>query len=299
MNEQWIYGEAGYQKALPLRLEVFCEEQNYPRDLESDEFEQVSWHLVVEEKGERIATGRIYEQEKGEWKFGRIAVKKSHRGSGIGAEVIRAMIKKAKSLGARELYVSSQSYAVGFYEKLGFAVCGQEFMDENLPHVPMCRSLVFDDCSWVGFPQAKEAVWAESKLILTDTKAVKLLCCGLGYTHVFVNGVAVDNALLTPVWSNYEKRDLSLINMPVPDTLIHRIYYVEYDISALVHVGENTLSFHIGNGWYGQHESRNEGMRPYGELKLCYKVNCGDKTVAVSDENICYRSSFVTRTNIY
>ena len=299
MIEQWLYGEEGYQKALPLRLEVFCDEQHYPREKESDAQEEVSWHLLLEKNGETLATGRIVEEEPGVWHFGRIAVKKQQRSRGLGEAVVYAMIAKAKAIGAAELRVSAQTYAIGFYERFGFSVCGQEFMDENLPHVPMCKSLVFDGCAWVGFPNAREAVIAESTVTLASVDNVKLLWCGLGYTHLTVNGKPVDDALLTPAWSNYEKRDLSVINMPVPDTLIHRIYYVEADITSLVHAGENTLSFHIGNGWYGQHESRNEGMRPYGELKLCYKVLSGGETVAVSDENVCYRSSFVTRTNIY
>lgn len=299
MDHTWLYGEEGFQQALPLRLAVFCDEQHYPREKESDALEATAWHFFLRENGALIATGRLVEEEPGVWHLGRIAVAKPQRGRGLGKAVVTALIEKAKALGARELRVSAQTHAVGFYEQCGFAVSGQEFMDENLPHVPMVRSLVFDGCAWVGFPNAKEAVIAESTVTLDAVDNVKLLWCGLGYTHLTVNGVPVSDELLTPAWSNYEKRDLTKINMPVPDTLIHRIYYLEYDITALVHPGENTLTFHVGNGWYGQHESRNEGMRPYGELKLCYKLLSGGETVAVSDANVRYRSSFVTRTNIY
>ena len=33
--------------------------------------------------------------------------------------------------------LSSQTYAIPFYEKLGFTVCSGEYMDANIPHKDM------------------------------------------------------------------------------------------------------------------------------------------------------------------
>jgi hypothetical protein len=87
--------------------------------------------------------------------------------------------------------------------------------------------------------------------------------------------------------------------MPIYDTIIHRIHYVENDISSLVKPGENVIEFHIGAGWYGQNQSRNEGMVEYGQLKLAFKILEGDKLISKSDTDVEWRDSYITRTNIY
>ena len=175
MKEIWLYGSEGFQRALPLRQEVFCGEQHYPCEKESDDFEVVSWHLLLEEDGVLLATGRMYEETPGVWHLGRIAVRRQHRGRGLGSVVLNGLIGKVGSFGAAELHVSAQTQAIGFYEQFGFAVCGQEYWDENLPHVPMVKNTVFDGCAWVGFPKAKEAVLAESTVTLDAVENVRLL----------------------------------------------------------------------------------------------------------------------------
>ena len=299
MTEKWYYGTEGHQLAKPLRDEVFVGEQNYPAHLEDDEYEAVAWHYIVEDGGETVATGRLINLEEGVWKLGRIAVKKSMRGTGLGAKVTQALIDKAKQLGSKTIKISGQTHAVPFYEKFGFAIAGVEFMDENLPHVDMQMDLVFEDCDWVGFEEKSVAVYARKTFMVEDVSAVTLVSSGLGFSHITVNGQPVTDALLTPAWTNYEKRDLTKITMPIYDTIIHRIHYVENDISSLVKQGENVIEFHIGAGWYGQNESRNEGMVEYGQLKLAFKILEGGKLVSKSDTAVEWRDSYITRTNIF
>jgi predicted GNAT family N-acyltransferase len=40
-----------------------------------------------------------------------------------------------------EAYLGAQVHAVGFYEKLGFEVEGEEFIDADVPHRHMRRAL--------------------------------------------------------------------------------------------------------------------------------------------------------------
>lgn len=299
MTEKWYYGSEGHQLAKPLRDEVFVGEQGFPAHLEDDEYEGVAWHYIVEDSGETVATGRLIQLEEFVWKLGRIAVKKSLRGTGLGSKVTQALIEKAKQLGSKTIKISGQTHAVPFYEKFGFAIAGVEFMEENLPHVDMQMDLVFDDCDWVGFEKDSVAVYARKTFNITDASAVMLVSSGLGFSHITVNGQPVTDALLTPAWTNYEKRDLTKIHMPIYDTIIHRIHYVENDISSLVKQGENVIEFHIGAGWYGQNQSRNEGMVEYGQLKLAFKILEGEKLVSKSDTDVEWRDSYITRTNIY
>lgn len=299
MTEKWYYGLEGHKLAKPLRDEVFVDEQKFPAHLEDDEYEGAAWHYIVEDNGDTVATGRLIQLEEPVWKLGRIAVKKSARGTGLGSKVTNALIAKAKELGSTTIKISAQTHAVPFYEKFGFAIAGVEFMEENLPHVDMQIDLVFDDCDWVGFEKDSVAVYARKTFNVTDVSDVKLISSGLGFSHITVNGQPVTDALLTPAWTNYEKRDLTKIHMPIYDTIIHRIHYVENDISSLVKQGENVIEFHIGAGWYGQNESRNEGMVEYGQLKLAFKILEGDKLVSKSDTDVEWKNSYITRTNIF
>ncbi|MBQ6931024.1 MAG: GNAT family N-acetyltransferase [Clostridia bacterium] len=299
MTEKWYYGLEGHALAKPLRDEVFVGEQNFPAHLEDDEHEAFARHFIVEDNGETVATGRLIKLEENVYKLGRIAVKQTLRGTGLGSRVTQSLINKAKELGATTVKISGQTHAVPFYEKFGFAVAGPEFYEENLPHVDMEMSLVFDGCDWVGFEKDSVAVYARKSFNVENAKDVKILSSGLGFCHIKINGIPVTDEILSPAWTNYEKRDLTKINMPVYDTLVHRIHYVENDISALVKNGENTVEFHIGAGWYGQNQSRNEGMAEYGQLKLCYKILADGETVSKSDEDVEWKPSYVTRTNIF
>ena len=41
--------------------------------------------------------------------------------------------------GSDKIYVESQVYAKGLYEKQGFRVVSDEFLDDGIPHVQMIR----------------------------------------------------------------------------------------------------------------------------------------------------------------
>ena len=121
MTEKWYYGLEGHALAKPLRDEVFVGEQNFPAHLEDDENEACAWHFIVADNGETVATGRLIKLEENVYKLGRIAVKKSLRGTGLGKKVTQTLIDKAKELGANIVKISGQTHAVPFYEKFGFS----------------------------------------------------------------------------------------------------------------------------------------------------------------------------------
>ena len=49
----------------------------------------------------------------------------------------KAGIKAAEEIMCKkQIYLEAQSYATGFYEKEGFAVVGEEFLEDGIPHKP-------------------------------------------------------------------------------------------------------------------------------------------------------------------
>lgn len=138
---QWLEGTDDLTEAYDIRIQVFCDEQGYTQDMELDEQDKQSMHILLRDGEEAIATGRIYWSGPDTMCFGRIAVHKSMRGKGIGKIVLDAMMEKAQSLGAKNIELDAQCYAVGFYEKSGFTVCGKEHLDGHVLHKMMQKQL--------------------------------------------------------------------------------------------------------------------------------------------------------------
>lgn len=40
-----------------------------------------------------------------------------------------------------KIYIEAQCYAVGFYEREGFRICSEEFLEDEIPHVQMVLQL--------------------------------------------------------------------------------------------------------------------------------------------------------------
>lgn len=141
MNTVWYAPGEDYPLSREIREEVFVKEQEYPIELEFDEADENCWHLVLTDNEKAIATARLLKLSEGVFKPGRIAVLKKYRGKNIGAELLTLIIEKAKEMGAKELHIGAQTYAVGFYEKFGFKTTGEEYMDEHIPHIDMIAYL--------------------------------------------------------------------------------------------------------------------------------------------------------------
>ncbi len=185
------------------------------------------------------------------------------------------------------------------YSKKGYAHTGVSYEKDGEKYITVRKDTVFEDAEYLTFGNEKEAVIARKDFILKKPEKAELIVSALGFSEIFVNGKCVTDRLYAPAWTNYNERDLKIINMPVNDTLTFRTYYEKIDITDFIKNGKNSIVFHIGGGWYCQHESRNEGMPVYGSLNLRFLIKNNGSTVLKSDETVKYRKSFVIRSNIY
>lgn len=124
-----------------LRRRVFVDEQSVPLELEQDGLDDEARHAVVfDAAGRAIAAGRLL--VRGDVaKYQRIAVDRGHRGRGAGRAVMAALDQVALGAGCRRARLSSQVDAIGFYLRLGYAVCSDVYMDAGIPHRDMERPL--------------------------------------------------------------------------------------------------------------------------------------------------------------
>ncbi|MBM3358994.1 MAG: GNAT family N-acetyltransferase [Betaproteobacteria bacterium] len=127
------------RKALrAIRYQVFVKEQGVPEELEWDDLDGRSHHVVaLAPDGVPIGTGRLLP----DGHIGRMAVLKTWRGRGVGSAVLKALVDSARASGFAQVQLHAQTHAIGFYARHGFAVQGGEFMEAGIPHVVMSRPI--------------------------------------------------------------------------------------------------------------------------------------------------------------
>ena len=132
-----------------LRIDVFVVEQhcNYP-DLDGKD--QNSIHVFASDLASDFSNGsspksylRICKPgiSYNEPSIGRVAVAKPYREKGLGIEIMLKGIEEcSKRWPNAGIRISAQKYLVKFYEDLGFEVCSEPYLEDDIPHVQMFRS---------------------------------------------------------------------------------------------------------------------------------------------------------------
>ncbi|MCO1334321.1 GNAT family N-acetyltransferase [Microbulbifer sp. OS29] len=120
-----------------IREAVFIQEQQVPADLEWDEQEETAEHFLVFSDNIAVGTGRLTP----DGKIGRMAIKKSSRGLGLGAELLKVICHHALQNGYQRVYLHAQQHAEGFYVRSGFIVEGTIFYEAGIPHIKMVKEL--------------------------------------------------------------------------------------------------------------------------------------------------------------
>ncbi|GAA2832691.1 GNAT family N-acetyltransferase [Kitasatospora sp. CM 4170] len=144
-------GEADLALVHGVRREVFIVEQGIPEDEEWDDLDGTSEHLLaIGPDGAALGTARLIHGEQalkltggieGRVLLGRLAVVRAARGTGLGAELVRAVEAAGIRRGAHEVELHAQVRALGFYARLGYAAEGPEYLDAGIPHRTMTRVL--------------------------------------------------------------------------------------------------------------------------------------------------------------
>ncbi len=70
-----------------------------------------------------------------------MAVSSGLQGKGIGRVLMSFAENIARDRGYRRLTMHARKSAVGFYEKIGYRICGEEFEEVTIPHHEMEKEL--------------------------------------------------------------------------------------------------------------------------------------------------------------
>lgn len=131
-----VENDLEFEQACKIRMEVFVREQNVPEEIELDEYDKIADHVVAYRNGEPVGCGRVFLQ--GDYaKIGRVAVLPQERKKGTGKLICEELISIAREKGAKKFVLDAQVRAAGFYQKLGFSVTSDVFMEAGIEHVRM------------------------------------------------------------------------------------------------------------------------------------------------------------------
>ena len=136
-------------RLMRLRIEVFVVEQRCPyAELDGRDVEPGTRHLWTTDGDRVTAYLRILVEPDGSYRIGRVCVAEAYRGAGFARRlVVEALTRTAADDPAADVVLDAQSHLAGWYERLTFCADGDEFVEDDIPHVPMrlsrpCRSVV-------------------------------------------------------------------------------------------------------------------------------------------------------------
>jgi predicted GNAT family N-acyltransferase len=132
--------EQEVRAALDLRHRVFCDEQGVAPEADQDGRDAEALHLVAVDHGRVAGTCRLIFDD-GLVRLGRMAVEREQRGRGIGAAILETAERAARDAGAARMRLHAQTAARSLYERGGYVTVGDEFIEEDIPHVTMEKPL--------------------------------------------------------------------------------------------------------------------------------------------------------------
>lgn len=129
--------------AQAVRTAVFVHEQGIAPEDEWDADDATALHAVLfDVNGQALGNARLLQPSVSVAKVGRMAVLSDERGHGYGARLLQALLLEARRRGSKEVRLSAQRTAEGFYAAFGFYIIGEPFDEVGIPHVAMCLKLV-------------------------------------------------------------------------------------------------------------------------------------------------------------
>ena len=136
-----VQNQQQLEEAFLIRKKVFVEEQNVPLEEEIDQYEEEATHfLLYTNQDQPIGAGRFRViDEIG--KVERICVLTEQRGIGAGKHIMEGIEAYAHEAGINKLKLNAQTHAISFYEKLGYEIVSEEFLDAGIPHRTMVKQL--------------------------------------------------------------------------------------------------------------------------------------------------------------
>jgi histidinol-phosphatase (PHP family) len=135
------YGTDEYKKELTLRDEFLRKPLSmsiYDDDIDA---EKNDLHIGAYFNGNLVGTLLLIRIDEEQMKMRQVVVAQALCGQGIGGQMVRFAQDVAVKAGFRKIVLNARKTAVSFYEKMGYQVTGEEFLEVSIPHMHMFINL--------------------------------------------------------------------------------------------------------------------------------------------------------------
>jgi GNAT superfamily N-acetyltransferase len=137
------YGSADYSQMIQLRNEILRKPLNLTFAKEDLEKEKNDILIAAFEEERMLGCCLLTKIDEERVRLRQMAVEKTLQGKGIGASMMNYAENVARDHGYKTLLMHARKTAIGFYEKLGYVVTGNEFTEVSIPHFVMEKKLMF------------------------------------------------------------------------------------------------------------------------------------------------------------
>jgi len=136
------HGDEDYQRTLDMRFDILRAPLGLGWSAEDLAAEGGQWHFgLFDDDDALVACVVIKPLGDGLAKLRQMAVAEGQRGQGRGRELVAGVEDALRDKGVTRIQMDARKIARGFYEKLGYTVEGDEFIQVTIPHFRMVKSL--------------------------------------------------------------------------------------------------------------------------------------------------------------
>ncbi|MFM1858159.1 MAG: hypothetical protein RLZ05_1219 [Bacteroidota bacterium] len=135
------YGSPEYEQMLALRDNILRKPLGLrfdPVDLENENHDIL---IGAFEEDDILGCCMLIEENPSIVRLRQMAVYNEKQGKGIGRALMNFAENVARDRGYKLLNMHARKNAIGFYEKMGYQVTSEEFLEVTIPHVVMEKKL--------------------------------------------------------------------------------------------------------------------------------------------------------------
>ncbi|MBL0181454.1 MAG: GNAT family N-acetyltransferase [Chitinophagaceae bacterium] len=139
--KQIDHGTKEYQQMVKLRNDIL--RQPLGLSFTEDELAKEKEDILIGafDDDEMLACCMLTKTDNNCLRLRQMAVQNNLQGKGIGASMMNFAETVARDKGFKKLVMHARKTALGFYEKLGYRVVGDEFTEVTIPHYVMEKNL--------------------------------------------------------------------------------------------------------------------------------------------------------------
>lgn len=135
------YGTKEYKQMIDLRYDILRKPLHLSFETNQLDDEKNDILIGAFEEEKMLGCCLLTALDKHCLRLRQMAVQNNLQGKGIGAAMMNFAENVARDAGYKKIVMHARKTAIGFYEKLGYKVSGNEFLEISIPHFVMEKKL--------------------------------------------------------------------------------------------------------------------------------------------------------------